>query len=265
MTSQTDLADPAALTEDRFLGGRLTIRQPARGYRAAMDPVLLAAAVAVVPGEHVLDVGTGAGTAALCLARRVPEVRVLGLERDPHMVTLARANAAANALADRVDLVEGDLLATPLLPDAGRFDRVMANPPFLRAGAHTPPPFPGKSAATGESEAALEDWVAYCHRMVRPRGTVTLIHRADRLAELMALMHGRFGGIIVFPLWPRQGKPAKRVIVSGRRDMASPTRLLAGLTLHGHETRHTPEAEAVLRHGKGLSIVEVPGAKDIAD
>jgi tRNA1(Val) A37 N6-methylase TrmN6 len=245
----------AGRREDRLLGGRIRLVQPERGYRAAIDPVLLAAAVPARSGEHVLDLGAGVGAASLCLAARVPGCRVTGIELQPDLAALAAGNAEASGLADRVRVVRGDLLAPPpeLEGLAGRFDHVMANPPYLKAGTHTPPPDAGRAAAHGEGEADLAEWVACCARMLRPRGTATFVHRADRFDELAALLRRRFGGIVLFPLWPRRGSPARRILVQARLGARSPAGVEAGLVLH-EGSGYTAETQAVLRDAAALTL-----------
>ncbi|MDT8344261.1 MAG: methyltransferase, partial [Thermohalobaculum sp.] len=100
-----------ALTEDRLLGGRVRLLQPGAGYRAATDPVLLAAAVPARPGERVLELGIGAGAATLCLAARVAGLVHAGLEIQPDYLALAARNAALNGVA--LVLFEGDVAAPP--------------------------------------------------------------------------------------------------------------------------------------------------------
>ena len=244
----------AAVTRDRLLDGRVVLSQPSSGYRVAVDAVLLAAATAASAGERVVDIGTGVGASALCLAARVPGVAVVGLELQPELAALAQANAQASGFGDRVSVAVGDVrdFAAVLVPES--FDRAMANPPYLRAGAHTPSANRSRALANGEADADLESWLVCAARLVRPRGVVTVIHRADRLDEVVALMHRQFGGIVVFPLWPKAGIPARRVLVSGRRGVASPARLAAGLVLHEADGRYTAAAEAILRGGQGLEV-----------
>lgn len=257
---ETRTAEPA-VTVDTVLGGRVRIRQPASGYRAAIDPVILAAAVPARPGDVVFDVGCGVGTAGLCLAARVPDVQVRGIDVQREMIVLANQSAGDNGLAGRVEFTVGDLLHPPPTLGAGLFDHVMANPPFVAEGRGNRPADRGKARSSIEGEAQLADWIRFCLRMVRPKGSVTIIHRADRLAEVLAAVGDGLGELVVFPLWPGLApepdggaKPAKRVLVRGRKGLATPLRLMPGLILHTEEGLYTAAADRVLRDGLALIL-----------
>ncbi|MEE3623379.1 methyltransferase [Nitrospirillum sp. BR 11752] len=250
------------LTEDRLLDGRVRLLQPAQGYRAAIDPVLLAAATPAGGEDHVLDLGCGAGAATFCLAARLPGVRIAGLEVQPAAVDLARRNADLNGVAGRVRISLGDAAQAPghlppgSDPDllAGRFDHVMTNPPFYPGGRHTRSPRAGKAVSHGEGTADLATWIAAAARLLAPRGTLTMIHRADRVDDILARLAGRFGAVVLYPLWPRAGAEARRVIIRARLGARTPARLLPGLVLHGERGGYTPAADAVLRGGEGLDF-----------
>ena len=239
-------------SEDTLLGGRVKLRQPRQGYRAAIDPVLLAAAVPASAVDSVLDIGCGVGAAALCLATRVAGCRVTGIEAQRELVRLAGDNVMLNDLFGRVVLMVGDLLRPPPRLAPSGFTHVMANPPYLDAAGSTASPDAGKAAATVEGEADIGAWVQFALAMVRPKGSITFIHRADRMEQLLAQLSGRAGEIVVFPLWAGQDKPAKRIVVRARKGVSTPTRLMPGLVLHEADGRYTPAADAVLRGGSGL-------------
>jgi tRNA1(Val) A37 N6-methylase TrmN6 len=245
---------PPDISEDRLLGGRVILRQPVGGFRAAIDPVLLAAAIAAEPGQIVLELGTGTGAAALCLARRVEGLRVAGLDQQRELVRLAGENARLNGLERQVDFMVGDLLQPPARLMPGGFDHVMANPPYLEAGTATLPPDRARALAVGEGAADLAAWIRFALAMVRVRGSITLIHRADRLDALLAALAGKAGEIVVFPLWPGVGKPAKRVLVRARRGIETPLKLSAGLVLHEPDGKFTAAADAVLREAAALVL-----------
>jgi len=245
---------PLDISEDRLLGGRVILRQPVEGFRAAIDPVLLAAAVPAMPGQIVLELGTGTGAAALCLARRVEGVRVAGLDQQRDLVRLAGENARLNGLERQADFMVGDLLQPPARLMPGGFDHVMANPPYLEAGSATLPPDRARALAVGEGAADLAAWIRFALAMVRVRGSITLIHRADRLDALLTALTGKAGEIVVFPLWPGVDRPAKRVLVRARRGIETPLKLSPGLVLHEPDGKYTPAADAVLRDAAALVL-----------
>jgi tRNA1(Val) A37 N6-methylase TrmN6 len=243
-----------ATTEDLILGGRVRLRQPANGDRAAIDPVFLAASIPAQPADHILDLGCGSGAAMLCLATRVPQCRIFGLDLQRDLVRLAGDNIALNGMAGRLSVMTGDLLQPPPRLSPGSFDQVMANPPFLPRGQATEAANPARAAAHVEGEANLGDWVRFALSMVKAKGSVTFIHRADRIDSLLGQIAGRAGEVVVFPLWAGAGRPASRILVRARKQIAAPARLAPGLVLHEPDGRYTAAAEAVLRGGEALTL-----------
>jgi tRNA1(Val) A37 N6-methylase TrmN6 len=239
------------ITEDRLLDGRVRLRQPRDGYRAAIDPVLLAAAAPAAAGQRLLDIGCGVGAAALCVAARVPEAELIGLELQPALAALAQENAALNGAAFRV--VVGDVRRPPFAPAS--FDHVIANPPFLERGTFTPSANASALRANAESEATLGDWIGIAAAVLRPKGSLTLIHRADRVDDVLSALHRRFGSVVLIPLWPAARRDAKRILVQARKGGRAPARLTAGLVLHREDGQFTAEADAALRDGQPLSFL----------
>lgn len=240
------------ITEDALLGGRVRLRQPAEGYRAAIDPVFLAAAVPVQDGQIVLDVGIGVGAATLCLLARVPNCRVFGIELQPQLAALARDNVQLNGQAGRADVLTGNLLAPPPRLAPGSFHHVMTNPPFLNGERSSAPPDASKATANVEGDADLNAWLRFCINMLRPKGTLTIVHRADRLDELLAALRGKVGEVSLLPLWPKAGRPARRIVLRARKGVAAPLELRPGLVLHEADGNYTVGAKAVLWNGDAL-------------
>jgi tRNA1Val (adenine37-N6)-methyltransferase len=250
---------PEDTREDRLLGGRVRLIQPLRGYRAATDPVLLAAAISARPGERVLDLGCGAGAAVFCLAARVPGLELHGLEIQPAYLALAEENARLNGVA--ITLHAGDVAAPPRALRQLAFDQVMLNPPY-HAGSAVASPVPGRDMAHREGGASLGDWIAAALARLKSRGWLTVIHRAERAPELLRLLDGPAGAIALKPLVPRAGRDAGRVIIRARKGAKAAFRLLPPLVLHAgsahlrDEDDFSPEAAAILRDAAALEFQE---------
>jgi len=231
---------------ETFLDGRVKARQPPVGFRSGTDAVLLAAAVPAETGQTALELGSGSGAASLCLAARVEGVAVTGIELDADLTTLARENAQTSGLA--ADFTCADVFALPseLKRD---FDQVFANPPFHGDGAA--PPDPARARALMD-DGTLQQWLSLGLQRTVSGGFFTVILRADRMNEAMAALPR--SGVNIFPLWPRIGMAAKRVILQARKGSRAPIALLAGMALHEADGRYTAEAEAILRHGGSLAM-----------
>ena len=247
--------DEADLSRNAFLGGRLQIWQPIKGYRAGVDPVILAASVPAKPGQSVLELGCGAGVASLCLAMRVPDLVLTGVELQPDYADLARRNGDAADVP--FEVVTADLTQLPATLRQRQFDHVIANPPYFRRDQSTPASDAGREAALGEG-TALADWVAVAMRRVIAGGYVTFIQRADRLPELIAHMSTGLGTLEVLPLIPRRGRDAQLVLVRGRKGGRAAFRLADSLLMHdgashiGDHDDYTAVMRAVLREGAPL-------------
>ena len=247
--------DEADLSRDAFLGGRLRIWQPRRGYRAGVDPVLLAASVPARAGQAVLELGCGVGVASLCLGARVPGLALTGVEIQPAYADLARRNA--DAVGVTLEVVTADLASLPAELRQRRFDHVIANPPYFRRDQSLPAQDAGRELALGEG-TALAQWVAVAARRVADGGHVTFIQRAERLPELIALMQAHLGSVEVLPLTPRRGRPAQLVLIRGRKGGRAAFRLCDSVLMHegaahdGDRDSYTPLVDAVLRAGAAL-------------
>ena len=239
---------PLELTEDAFLGGKVSAFQPKKGFRAAIDTVCLAAAVSAKPGERIADIGAGAGIVSLCLLARISDVAVTAIEASSQMAALARQNFQHNQL--KAEVWTADLYS---LEVETPFDQIVTNPPYGLEGTGTPSPFAAKEPAL-RSTGGLEVWLAACGKMLARKGRLTLVCRADQADVAIRSLSVWGGDIRLFPLWPRQGEKAKRVILSARKGVHSPMQVLPGLALHGVTQRYSPEAEAVLRDGAPIDL-----------
>jgi len=252
-------APNAELTDDAVLGGRLRLTQQRRGHRVGHDAILLAAATGARAGDHAIDLGSGVGAAGLALAIRVPDVDVTLVEIDPELAVIAAQNIVRNGLQQRVRAVALDVMASAdefaahgIAP--GTADHVLMNPPFRDATRQNLSPDPGRRAAHAADPGALADWIDAAAQLLHTAGTLTLIWRADGLAEVLAALDSRFGGIAVLPVYGRSGQPAIRVLLRASKGSRAPLMLLPGLALNDEAGRPTAEAEAVLRGGKALPL-----------
>lgn len=242
------------LSRDAFLGGKLHLFQPKNGYRAGVDPVLLAASVPAVAGDRVLDLGCGVGAAALCLAARVPGLTLTGVEMQEDYAELARRNGGS-----AFEVVTADLTDLPLALRQRQFDHVLANPPYFDRAASRAASDAGREAALGEA-TPLSDWVTIAAKRLAPKGFAHFIHRVERLPEILNAMSGRLGSIEVLPLSARTGRAPDRVIVRGRKNGRGDFKLHAALVLHEgavhrrDEDSYVPRVRAVLRAGAALNF-----------
>ena len=244
------MTGPEAWTEDRLLGGRVLLRQPRDGLRAGLDAVLLAAGIAAKPGDRVLEAGCGSGAAFLCLAARVPGLRILAVEQDAGLAALAVRNAAANGLAGQVEVIAGDIRDRALAGRLPRCDHAFANPPFWPGG--TAPPDARRRAATHEA-ATLSDWAGFLAVPLHHRGSLSLILPTARLeAAMAAVAAAGCGGTRLLPFWPRAGVAAKRVLIQAHRGGRGPARIDPGIVLHDG-AGFAPVAEAILRDALALA------------
>ena len=238
------------VAESALLGGRVRLRQPVKGYRAGMDAALLAAAVAAEPGQRVIEAGCGAGAVLMQIAARRPGVSLTGLERDAAIAALARENAVLNG-AD-ASILEGDVAAGFRALDLPPFDWAVSNPPFFDDPDALRAPAEGKRGAWMAVDG-LKAWTTFLLKSVREGGRIVVIHRADRLADLLTLLGETAGSFAVRGVHPYADEPAKRVIVQAIKTGRAPLRLLPPLVLHDRsDAKHTAEAEAILRGEAGL-------------
>lgn len=249
--------DPG-LRSDAFLGGQLTLLQPTQGYRAGMDAVLLAAACPAKAGESVLDVGCGVGTAALCLGTRVPGLRLFGVERQTEIAEIARRNGTS--CAQDFTVFAADITRPPDALKAESFNHAIMNPPYFRRSASSRSDLGPREAAMGE-DTALPDLIRAAARRLQPGGSLTIIHRAERVPDILAALDAlRFGATALRPLLPREGKPARLVLLQSRKGRRAAFRLLAPLVIHAAPQHardgedYTDTLRAILRDGASLPL-----------
>lgn len=246
------------VTEDAVLGGRLRLRQPRRGHRVGHDAILLAASVGARAGERAVDLGAGVGGAGLAMAARLEGLDVVLVEIDPELGALAVENARLNGMEQRARVVIADAENTDALAvaglTAGCADLVLMNPPFNDAQRQNVSPDPRRRLAHAGDAGLLPRWAATAAWLLKPQGTLTLIWRADGLADVLGALSGGFGSVAVLPVLPRDGAPAIRVLVRATKAGRAGRTDYPALSLNDASGKPTQAAEAVLRGGAALAI-----------
>ncbi len=243
------------MPEIYVLDKKLRLHQPENGFRTSLDTIMLSAACPVKDGQRVLDAGCGVGAAGFCVAKRLKDIKLTGVDIDADFIKLAQENIALNGFdANDIEFhcAEIDHFRRHEKPI---FDHVISNPPYLNAGSYKDSPHEKKAIAIGHANTGftLEQWIKALHRLVKPKGSITLIHRADHTDQIIKAFEHRFGFIEIIPLWPKQGRNAKRVIIRAIKDRKGPCTLHRGVTLHTEDNAYTAEADAILR---GNAIIE---------
>ena len=248
------------VTEDAVLGGRLRLRQPIQGHRVGHDAILLAAAVPARTGETVVDLGAGVGASGLALAVRVGSIKLTLVELAPQLAALAAENARLNGLAAQVVTLDvmapaRAFVAAGLRPEQAA--RVMMNPPFNDPVRQRASPDRGRRLAHAAPRATLVTWTTSAARLLRPRGTLSLIWRADGLGDVLEALKPDFGATTVLPIYAKPAESAIRVLVRATKASRGPLRLLPGLVLHDQVGRATAAADAILRAGEALPLAQI--------
>ena len=232
--------------------------QPEEGYRIATDTVFLAASLNLAPQESLLDMGAGTGGILSCLlARRGADLQsnvFHGIELQEELLDLARRNALANGFGEQIRYFKGDIAHPPVECEPNTYDQVVSNPPYLKKNGATASPFETKAMAHMDSHIPLDEWVRLCLRMLKPLGRLTLVHRADRMDDIIAALHGKAGDVVICPLWSAEDREARRVIIQARKGGKGILTLKPGLRVHTSEGCFTPEAEMILRQSAAIDL-----------
>jgi tRNA1(Val) A37 N6-methylase TrmN6 len=275
MSAETPLENEISL-----LGKRVRLRQPEQGFRPGLDSVMLAAACPARPKDNILDLGCGVGSAGFCVLARVEDTVLTGVDCISDYIDCAKDNAVLNDMKDRADFFCRDIRdiqhsqtdfssdkeqetprskayasddVTQNEGQSGRlFDHVICNPPFMDDGAHTRSPDTIRAAANGHRGTKLEDWIKCAFNNLKSSGSLTLIHRADMIDDIILTLGKSFGATEIIPLWPKEDVPAKRVIVRTLKHRKSPASIKPGIVLHEENGDYTQRADTILRAAESL-------------
>lgn len=241
-----DVKQKMKFNECTLLGGLVKIRQPEKGFRVGLDTVMVAASVPAKEKASVLDMGAGVGGISLCLAKRLPQPEITAVELQQSYYEFACQNIADNNIEDRVSMVLSDICD---YKQSG-FDVAVCNPPFLEEGSYISSPNPEKEKAIGDT--SIDVWVKAASRCLKKGGQLVMIHRADALQRIIQAFGTKFGRVEIFPLFPRAGEPAKRVVIRAVKESKGVSQIYHGMIIHQKNGEWTPESEKVLREGGSL-------------
>jgi tRNA1(Val) A37 N6-methylase TrmN6 len=243
------------MTEIHVLDKKLRLLQPEQGFRTSLDTIMLAAACPAKNGQSVLDAGCGVGAAGFCVLERLKDLHLFGVDIDADFIAMAVKNIELNNFdPNQIDFACEDI-DLYRRHDKPVFDHIISNPPYMNAGEYMTSPHAKKAIAIGHQDdgLTLEKWVKALHRLVKPKGSVTIIHRADYTDQIIKAFAHRFGAVEIIPLWPKQGIEAKRVIIRARKDRKDPCKILPGIIVHEDNGEYTQRADDILR---GRAIIE---------
>lgn len=260
MTDSARTLTEAGFTEDAFLGGQLRLRQPRSGHRAGHDAMLLAAATPARSGDRVVEFGAGVGAAGLAVAKRVANVKLVLVEIDAELAKLSRENAAANAIAAEAIVLDvasaaAAFAAVGLGPDS--VDVVLMNPPFNDSTRHRASPDKARELAHVATASTLDSWIHAARRILKSGGVVSLIWRADGIAQVLAALDRGFGSLVILPVHGDAANPAIRVLVRAVKGGKAPTQILAGLLLNDESALPDKRVQDILA-GKGVLPLAIP-------
>ena len=215
-------------------------------FRPGTDSFLLASLPRLRPGLRVCDLGSGTGLLGLLLFQRQPELLVTGVELQPAAVRLAEKAAQINGLTDRMRTLCADLRSFRDLLPAGGFDLCVCNPPYFPSGSGATAPDATRRTARAEETCTLEDVCAGAAYLLRWDGTFCLVHRPERLADLLCTLRS-------YRLEPkrmrfvefRSGQAPSLVLVEARRGGRPGLSVEAPVILTGADGTPTAEADAI--------------------
>lgn len=239
------------MTRHFLLNKRVSLTRPKTGYKSAIDPVFLAAAITPKPKQKILDLGTGIGTVALCLLARCPDVYVTGIDIQSELIDYAEKNAEKNKVATKTDFITVDHKVFAQ-DNPSYFNVVLMNPPYFDEENSRPSPDPKKAKANHGAD--IKGWVNSAHKALKTKGKLALIYPASEIGDVLAALQKGFGDIHLYPLWKKRGEDAKRIIVTAVKGSKTSLSYRPGLILHAKEETYTKAAEAILNEGKPLTI-----------
>ncbi len=235
-------------TKDFLLNKKVQILQPINGYRASSDAVILSAMLESFDKEQkILDMGSGTGAISLCLAKRLKNAKVLGLEIQDELINLSNESAKINGFQNRVEFVKHNI-KEKRIEMHDKFDICVTNPPYSEVDMRSPKDY--KATAHNFDGLTLKDWINFGIRALKPRGKLYMINRAEALSEIISIIYGKMGAIKVVPIYSKAGEDAKRIVIIAQKDSKKALVIDKGIVVHNNDGSYSLDANKILLEGK---------------
>jgi tRNA1(Val) A37 N6-methylase TrmN6 len=224
----------------------LFIIQKKEAFRFGVDAILLSHFVKVKRNQRVLDMGTGTGILPLLIAAKTEASWITGLEIQADIAAMARRSVEGNGLAHRIEIVEGDIKNVTSLLGAATYDVVVTNPPYTPVGSGLKNPHDSKAIARHELYCTLEDVLKNGARMLKPQGEFYMVHRPDRLTDIMEGMRRlKIEPKILRMVSPREGDAPSLILIKGIKNGKPGLVIMPQLVIYNKNGQYTPETQRI--------------------
>jgi tRNA1Val (adenine37-N6)-methyltransferase len=242
---------------DCILDGKLRIIQRQRGYRFSIDALLLASFVTLKDKDRVIELGTGSGIISVIMAQHSNLARILGVEIQEGLFSIALRNISLNSLGDRVEVIRGDVRKPASCCGPQSFSLAVFNPPYRRIHSGRINPDSEKAAARHEIFGTAGDFVEAAAWALQTGGRMSAIYPSTRMAELISKMRSaRIEPKKLRPVYSRQGTSAVFVLVEGVKEGGEELEIMPPLVIYDARGEYTDEMREIFRH---VSSSEFPG------
>lgn len=215
-------------------------------YAFSVDSVLLASFARAKHRDVVVDLGTGTGAIPLLMWARWRPERIIGIEVQPQLADMARRSTILNDLEDDIDIIEADIREVAPRFDHCKADVVVCNPPYRAVDRGPNPDSPVRSVAYAERTFMLSDLAAAASRILKSSGRLVVVHRPERLAELITVLsRSRLEPKRMQLVHSLPSKPAKIVLLEAVKDGGKQLSVLPPLFIRDQDGNYTPEITRV--------------------
>jgi len=226
---------------DDLLTHDLSIIQSEQVFSFSMDAVLLARFANIPKYGRILDLCSGNGVIPILLSTRT-NARIEGIEIQPRLADMARRSVEMNGLAERINIIEGDLRDLAKEGGNGIYDAITVNPPYMPLTGGDLKLSEHQSIARHEIHCTLEDVAQAAMRLVKPGGKISMVHRPQRLGDIiMMLRKYRMEPKVIRFVHPRAGSEANMVLVEAHRDGKPDVKILPPLIVYQENGEYCQE------------------------